>query len=202
MRLLILLSLFYAMTSHAEPSYYNDYETLRYEVLATYPNDIEIRRYQPAVAVSTRGTTQENAFNLLFKYITGANVAKQSIDRTQPSEQQSVEVAMTTPVEMQKAGNGQIMRFFLPSQYTLDTAPQPIHPAVYLEERPAQTVAAIRYSGYNNDKKIAKHEKLLRDLIAQENYQVVGDKTVFGYDAPWRLWWLRRNEVILPITME
>ncbi len=198
MRLLLLLSLV-AMNAIAEPVYYNDYETLDYRVVQSYDNDIEIRQYAPAVAVATRGTTDENSFNLLFKYITGANVSQATIDRTQPSEMESVEVAMTTPVEMQDVANGQIMRFFLPSEFNLETAPKPIHPAVYLEERPAKMVAIIRYSGYNNDKKIAQHEKLLRDLIAREDYQVIGDKTVFGYDAPWRLWWLRRNEVTIPV---
>jgi hypothetical protein len=62
-------------------------------------------------------------------------------------------------------------------------------------------VAVIRYSGYNSDKKIAAKEKILRDFIAAKDYRVSGEKTVFGYDAPWRLWWLRRNEVVIPIEV-
>jgi hypothetical protein len=93
------------------------------------------------------------------------------------------------------------MRFFLPSQYDVSNAPRPIHPEVSLEEIPAKTVAVIRYSGYNSDNKIEKHEKILRDVIAQKGYDIAGEKTVFGYDAPWRLWWLRRNEVVIPIAM-
>jgi len=190
-----------AMPSTAEPSYYNDYETLSYKVLESFEPDIEIRHYAPAIAVTTQGTTEDNAFSLLFKYISGDNLVNEHIAQTQPLELQSAKVAMTTPVEMQPAGNGEKMRFFLPSQYDVSNAPRPIHPEVSLEEIPAKTVAVIRYSGYNSDNKIEKHEKILRDVIAQKGYDIAGEKTVFGYDAPWRLWWLRRNEVVIPIAM-
>lgn len=190
-----------AMPSTAEPSYYNDYETLSYKVLESFEPDIEIRHYAPAIAVTTQGTTEDNAFSLLFKYISGDNLVNEHIAQTQPLELQSAKVAMTTPVEMQPAGNGEKMRFFLPSQYDVFNAPRPIHPEVSLEEIPAKTVAVIRYSGYNSDNKIEKHEKILRDVIAQKGYDIAGEITVFGYDAPWRLWWLRRNEVVIPIAM-
>ena len=113
------------------PAMYKGTETLKYTVVTSLADDIEIRSYAAAVKVVAQANGENNAFGQLFRYISGANSVNTSIAMTAPVETASVKVAMTTPVEMSMANLGnsdssdasdkkQIpmqMSFFLPSMY-------------------------------------------------------------------------------------
>ncbi|MEM0912212.1 MAG: heme-binding protein [Pseudomonadota bacterium] len=180
----------------AEPAYYKNTETLPYEVVLTLGENIEIRQYPSSLAVTTSGNSDNAAFRLLFKYITGDNKASSNIAMTSPVEIGSQKIEMTSPVELTQ--NSQML-FFLPSTFNIQNAPLPTHPDVTLIEVPARQVAVFRYSGFRGDDSFEKHKSQLLTALEQTDFTPNGEPSYFGYDSPWTLPWNRRNEVILPV---
>ena len=150
---------------------------------------IEIRAYAPMVVAETRveGTLERagsRAFRTLFKYIDGANRARQ-------------EIAMTAPVTQQRAGAGWAVRFVLPADYTLETAPEPNDPRVAIRQVPAHRAAVIRYSGTWSEGRYREHLARLREWLDARGLETTGDPVWARYDAPYMPWFLRRNEILL-----
>jgi hypothetical protein len=195
------------------PAMYKGTETLKYTVVTTLADDIEIRSYAAAVKVVAQANGENNAFGQLFRYISGANSVNTSIAMTAPVETASVKVAMTTPVEMtmakpdgsdlsDHAENKQTpmqMSFFLPSMYDYQTAPKPTSPDLSLVAVPARMVAVIRFSGLRSESKLAQKTQRLKEALAQTPYKIISDPVIMGYDAPWTLWFNRRNEVMFEV---
>ncbi|GAB5468007.1 MAG: heme-binding protein [Rhodospirillales bacterium] len=182
------------------------YEAPDYQVVATLDEAVEIRRYQPRLAVeaSVPAEDDENsAFRLLFAYITGANSGESEIAMTMPVEvaQEPAEIAMTVPVETAREEGGAMrMRFFLPTAYSLATAPKPTDPRVKLVEVPAEEAAVLRFSGLRNDSRVAGKTELLRQDLVDSGWRVAGEPVAYFYDPPWTLPPFRRNEVALPVV--
>jgi D-arabinose 1-dehydrogenase-like Zn-dependent alcohol dehydrogenase len=107
------------------------YAEAQYRVVQTLRQSIEIREYAPQLVaeVTVAGSRNEAAnkgFRQLFAYITGANTTQQSVAMTTPVvEKQSESIAMTTPVTESPSKEGWVIRFFLPTHYTLKTIPKP-----------------------------------------------------------------------------
>jgi hypothetical protein len=195
------------------PAMYKGTETLKYTVVTTLADDIEIRSYAAAVKVVAQANGENNAFGQLFRYISGANSVNTSIAMTAPVETASVKVAMTTPVEMtmakpdgsdlsDHAENKQTpmqMSFFLPSMYDYQTAPKPTSPDLSLVAVPARMVAVIRFSGLRSESKLAQKTQRLKEALAQTPYKIISEPVMMGYDAPWTLWFNRRNEVMFEV---
>ena len=91
------------------------------------------------------------------------------------------------------------MSFAMPSAWTLATLPEPTDPRVTLREAPPRQVAVLRFSGLWSDARFAEQERLLRAQLATSGWQVTGPAESLRYDPPWTLWFLRRNEVALPV---
>jgi len=113
----------------------------------------------------------------------------------------STEIPMTAPVFMDGDKNEPMMSFVLPETYTIETAPKPKNDAVTLSELNDYTVAAIQFSGRLTDKNIKKHKDILEAWIADKGYKVTGSYKSAGYNAPFVLPMLRRNEVLIPIDI-
>ena len=187
---------------NSAPPMYKGTETLAYRVIEQLSDDIEIRQYPATVKVSALASGENNAFRQLFKYISGANTVKTQIAMTAPvemSKQTSTAIAMTTPVEMQQQDGQQLMSFFLPAMYDAATAPKPTGPGVFLTPVPAKKMAVIRFSGLRGDSKVANKTEQLRSALNTTNYQIIAAPVIMGYDAPWTLWFNRRNEVMFEI---
>ena len=114
--------------------------------------NVEIRRYGPRIAAETPIAADEEAarnegFRRLARYIFGGNQSKTKIAMTAPVAQQpSEKIAMTAPVASQRGPGGEwVIRFFMPSKYTLDSLPTPNEDVVRLVEVPGETVAVLRY---------------------------------------------------------
>jgi hypothetical protein len=180
-------------------------EEAKYDVISK-DDKIEIRHYMPHVVAETivKGELEEagnEAFQLLFGYINGDNVSQSDIAMTAPVGQQTTgeDIAMTAPVGQQKAESGWAVSFMMPASYTLETLPSPSDDRVVLRQVANQTVAAIRYSGFWSESNYLKHKVKLENLIQQSHYQVNGDALWARYNAPFMPWFLRRNEVLIPV---
>jgi len=181
------------------------YEEPNYQVKQK-KGDIEIRQY-PAViaaevAVSTSGSKAENqAFRILAGYIFGKNVSRDKIAMTVPvlETTASEKVAMTVPVTSVNADGKLIMRFYMPSKYTLETLPEAVDKRIKFANVPPKGYAVIRFSGAAREQNIIQHEKKLRDYLSGQGLSPQGPAIRAFYNPPWTLPFLRRNEVWLPL---
>jgi len=168
----------------------------------------ELRDY-PALAVaevSVSGERKEAAskgFRLLAGYIFGGNIRKQSIAMTAPVSQLAAtneKIAMTAPV-IQSGGNGNwVIRFVMPEGATLDTLPLPNDPKVHLRMLAPERVAVVRFSGLAREEAVALTTSDLQHFIAAHRLKAIGAPTLAQYNPPWTLWFLRRNEVMIPVA--
>lgn len=187
------------------------YEQPHYDVIDRAGENLEVRLYASRLAaeariVASRKEDGRNAtFRLLFDYISGANSGEAGIDMTAPVEttEASRKIAMTTPVETSSETDGRVtMRFFLPSEFTLENVPQPTDPRVRIIEVPEQILAVLRFSGSRDDEMVrAKKEQLLGALRGTK-WQAASEPVALFYDPPWTLPFLRRNEVAVAVTAQ
>lgn len=171
--------------------------------------DFELRRYEPYLLAETEvesGFMEAGnvAFGRLFRYISGANTARAEIAMTAPVEQASrggEKIAMTAPVEQAREGGVYRVAFVVPRKYDRDTVPQPTDPRVRIREVPARTLAVWRYSGRWTEENFREHERELRAKMATLGLQAEpGDSAIIArYDAPFIPWFMRRNEVLIPV---
>ncbi|MGU3650576.1 SOUL family heme-binding protein [Mycolicibacterium sp. A43C] len=169
--------------------------------------NVEIRRYGRRIAAQTTVTgDRERALNAGFRklaaYIFGGNQRRAEIAMTAPVSQQgsSQEIAMTAPVSQQgNAEEGWTIRFFMPSEWTLETLPEPDDSDVDLVSVPPETVAVIRFTGDRSPAAVAQQTADLLDTLASNGIEPAGEPVAWFYDPPWTLPFRRRNEVVVPI---
>ncbi len=170
----------------------------------------EIRDYPALVAaeVTVSGAREAaiNAgFRLLAGYIFGGNVRKQKIAMTAPvvqvpqSDKMGQKIPMTAPVIQQAVGSDWIVRFIMPKGFTLETLPTPTDPKVHLVTLPATRFAVVRFSGLTGTDDIAKQTQALDAFIEGHHLKVAGAVSLARYDPPWTLWFMRRNELMVPV---
>ena len=166
---------------------------------------IEIRDYAPMIVAETEVTGERReaiskGFRLIADYIFGNNTAAQKVPMTAPVTQQSGEkIAMTAPVTQQGNGNSWLVRFVMPSGYTMDTLPKPNNPAVELKKIPTTRYAVIRFSGMGSEGSLKSHTKRLTDFLGAKKLTPLSPPTYAFYNPPWTLPFLRRNEVLVEI---
>ena len=177
----------------------------------------EVRQYAPILVAETmvEGDMDEasnRGFRRIADYIFGNNRAVQSgnsakIAMTAPVtvEPQSEKIAMTAPVTMSAVNNDMReaklwrVHFVMPSQYTLNTLPQPNNTEVKLKEVPGKLMAVHSYTGFNTLAKVQSKTDELMAWLQQKNFKVIGAPQLSRYDPPWTLPMFRRNEIMVEI---
>lgn len=186
-----------------------DYETPRYTVVESHPEEkIEIREYPSMVVaeVTVTGDRSEagnKAFRILGGYIFGNNRPKQEIAMTapvtqEPVEPQSVEIAMTAPVTQQPTGEDQqewVVAFMMPAEYTLDELPEATDESIRFRETEPTRAAAITFSGGWSQDRFEKKRAKLQTFLDEQGI-AYGDYQFAFYNSPFTLPPLRRNEII------
>ena len=166
----------------------------------------ELREYSAYIVAETRveagfEDAGSLAFQRLFRYISGNNVAQQKIAMTAPVTQSGSEkIKMTAPVSQVADGSAYLVAFPLPSTYTLATVPKPLDPTVRIRQVPAQLIACWRYSGRWTESNYREHEVLLRERINSRELIARGDPVLARYNPPFTPWFMRRNEVLIPVA--
>lgn len=169
--------------------------------------DYEIRDYKPHVLAETivEGEFDKagnKAFSRLFKYISGNNEARDKVAMTAPVSQEAKgeKISMTAPVGQQQVGKRWTVSFMMPASYTLETLPKPLDPTVTLRLVPARKLAAVRYSGFWSEEGYLQNKAALESWIKQRGQTPVGEPIWARYNAPFSLWFMRRNEVLIEIA--
>ena len=164
-----------------------------YEVLEEHLG-FELRRYPEHLVAETEvGGPFELAGNLAFprlaRYIGGHN-------------RSSRKVAMTAPVvqEQDPRSRRYVVGFVMPAGLSAEELPAPADPSVHTRRVPAETAAAVRFSGRWSRRTYEKQAARLLDAVRAAGLEVVGEPRYARFDPPWTPWFLRRNEVVVPVA--
>ena len=180
-------------------------EEAKYAVLEK-DGHFELRQYEPCIVAETLvdGDFDEvgNAgFRRLFRYISGDNQTKLPISMTAPvtQEMRSEKISMTAPVTQQKTGNDWSIAFVMPAEYRMDTLPIPTDARITLRAIPARLVAVITYSGTWSKSRYEEHKALLDNMMSKRKLKAAGEYIYARYNPPFTPWFMRRNEVLVPV---
>ena len=180
-------------------------EKAKYTVLEK-EDGFEIRQYDPQIVAETfvEGDLEEvgnEGFRRLYAYISGENTKKQSISMTAPVVQQagSEKISMTAPVKQEKVDNQWRITFLMPAEYTLETLPEPDDSRVKLAQEPGRIMAAVKYSGTWSEEGYEENKALLEEYLRRRGLTKAGAAVWARYDPPFMPWFLRRNEVLIPV---
>jgi effector-binding domain-containing protein len=180
-------------------------EKAEYELLQK-EGSFEIRQYDPQIVAETyvEGDFEKvgsDGFRRLFDFISGNNFKKQSISMTAPVTQEagSEKIAMTAPVSQEKKGDQWRITFLIPAEYTLETLPKPQDERVMLVQQPSRLVAAVKYSGTWSRENYEQNKARLEEYIQANGLKQIGTEIWARYDPPFMPWFMRRNEVLMPV---
>ena len=182
-------------------------ETPSYKTVL-HDGDFEVRDYPALVVaeVTVEGDQKEassKGFKLLAGYIFGANKKRQSIAMTAPVAQQEVseKIAMTAPVEQTQSASGTwVVRFTMPSRWSLQTLPVPDDSRVTLRQTDPARFAVLQFSGVAGADAVREKSAELLSLVKSHKLQATGQVALAQYNPPWTLWFMRRNEVMVEVA--
>jgi len=187
------------------------YDEPEYELIAEYP-EFEIRQYAPYLVAETVVTGNFNevgneAFRILFEYISGKNRDGAEIPMTAPVSQEStggpgLKIPMTAPVGQSPETGGDntySISFIMPPSFTMKTLPEPIDPRISLRKVDGKRMAVRPYKGSWSEKRYRSNEARLLRAMKAEGLAKTGQPVFARYNSPFTLWFLRRNEVLVEI---
>ena len=168
-----------------------------------------MRDYRALIAAEahvggSRQAAVNEGFRLIADYIFGNNRHKAKVAMTAPVTQtaSSEKIAMTAPVTQAGDGKTWTVRFIMPSHYTMATLPEPNNPRVTLVPIPPQRYAVIRFSGLAGESDIRDKTQALTLWITAKKLRTDGPVALARYDPPWTLWFMRRNELLIPVSAD
>lgn len=164
-----------------------------YEVVERRPG-FELRHYPEHVVadVTVDGSFESagiSGFRPLVGYISRGGVAM-----TAPVLQQTVdEAAEATTASAYRVS------FVMPAGSTVESLPVPADARVTLRHVPEHRAAAARFSGRWTRGSFRRHAEDLAAAVAEVGLEPAGPLRWARFDPPWTPWFLRHNEVVLPV---
>ena len=163
-----------------------------YDVIKEY-DEFEVRRYPDHLVaeIEVGGPFElagSVAFPRLARYIGGHNRSSRSITMTAPVVQ-----------EQDPESRRYVVGFVMPADVSADELPDPLDSAVRTRRVSAETAAALRFSGRWSRGSYQKRTAHLLAALATAGLDVVGPPRYARFDPPWTPWFLRRNEVVVPV---
>ena len=170
-------------------------ETQSYRVVRSLAHGAELRHYpaHDVVCVDVRGDFEKagyQGFGFLASYISGQNDAGTKIAMTSPVLQQSTDEVRHT------------LCFVIPEMVALAGSPAPLSPGVRVERRAAGFVAALGFRGTWRNETVQKATDQLKLALEHEGIAITGEPLYARYNPPSVPGFLRRNEVLIPVTSE
>jgi len=155
----------------------------------------ELRRYPEHVVadVTVDGSFEAagmSGFRPLVGYISRGGVAM-----TAPVLQEAVDA-----VDDAAAASTYRVSFVMPAGSSLESLPVPEGTQVTLRQVPEHKAAAIRFSGRWTRGAFRRQASTLVAAVTDAGLAPAGPLRWARFDPPWTPWFLRRNEVVLPVT--
>jgi hypothetical protein len=175
-----------------------------YKVIEETGN-FQVRQYAAYLVAETRVDAGfEEAGNIgfrrLFDYISGNNEPQAKIEMTAPvTQSRGAKIKMTAPVSQTLESGHYLIAFVVPANYTLETVPRPLDPQVRIREVPAQRVACWRYSGRWTQDNYRRSVATLREALQARGLEERGEPVLARYNPPFTPWFMRRNEILIPV---
>jgi hypothetical protein len=164
-----------------------------FDVIARHPR-FELRRYPAHVTadveiIGSFESAGTSGFRPLIGYISSGGVAMTAPVLQQPRD----EVADAT-----SAGVYQVS-FVMPAGRDVASLPVPSDSRVVLREVPEHTAAVSRFSGRWTADSFRRHASALRADVQAAGWEPDGSMRWARFDPPWTPWFMRHNEVVLPV---
>ena len=172
-------------------------ESVKYSVVSRR-GDVEIRGYREMVLATVSGLNDNDAFGLLFDYISGNNSSSQRIPMTTPvvsGAETSEELPMTAPV-VSSPGS---FSFVMPAGRDARSLPKPKDGRVVVVEVPERTIAVLRFRGRANARQTKAKEAQLLDELRRMGISNAGKPFLMRYNPPFIPGIFRRNEVAVEV---
>lgn len=165
----------------------------------------EIRRYAPHWVAQVQlqsGFEQAatSAFGRLVGYIGGRNAAGESIAMTAPVIQAPASDPAPAIGAPDAGGRDHVVSFVLPASMTHTTPPPPHDPDIVLRRVPEELAAAVGFGGRWTWKSFHHHAQELLAALNRDGVTTTGAPQFARFDPPWTPWFMRHNEVVVPIT--
>ena len=183
MKLIIIIlfsSMLFSSDKYKEPSY----------ALLEKDNNIEIREYGSYIvartSINVNDVEENNMFRTLASYIFGSNEKNQSIP-------------MTAPVTTLETNDTYEMLFYMLESDHIEDLPNPSNQNITFEKFNLGKCAVISFSWFVNEKKIKKYQNELNKFLTSNGYRPTSPFMVNRYDPPWKLPFMRRNEILVKI---
>ena len=169
-------------------------EQATYEVLRS-EGSIEIRRYPSMIVAEVvveggRATAISRGFRRIAGYIFGANAGARKIAMTAPVMQQRGSIAGQTSPSW-------VVRFVMPSEWTMEALPRPTDANLSLRSLPTETYAVITFPGFHFTWSLERQTRALEQFMARERLDGDGPPVMAFFDPPWTLPTRRRNEIMI-----
>ena len=154
---------------------------------------LEIREYRARVEAETEiagtdfGRAISDGFQRLADYIFGDNERHEKL-------------GMTTPVTAYTTNGATRIAFVMPIRRTLDSLPVPDDDRIATVDVPERRVAVLCFHGKRSDALIREKQDELLDRVAKAGLATRGEPVYAGFDPPWTLPLLRRNEVWIELA--
>lgn len=163
------------------------YESAAYTVVGS-PGAFEVREYPQLSVVNAPMTKRgsDGSFMKLFRFISGGN------DRSE-------KIAMTTPVIMSGTESG-TMSFVMPAKLASRGVPAPSEQGLTVGTRPAGLYAVYRFSGTGSPARSTEAAAKLLQWVSSKGLSPSGVPSFAYYNPPWTPWFMRRNEVMIPLS--
>ncbi len=183
------------------------YEEPGYTVVKRY-QEFELRQYDAYLVAETivAGDFTDvggEAFSRLFSYISEGDRPQGKIAMTTPVIQQPLPAVIEQSAVNDAspgADNRYRFAFVMPAGYTLDDLPRPENAEVRIEDVPARLMAVRRYSGTWSEERYRSNEQQLLAAVQAAGLKTLGAPIFARYNAPFSLWFLRRNEVLIEVA--
>ena len=187
------------------------YEEPRYTVLESYEL-FELREYDSTVLaeVHVEGDFDDVgglAFRKLFNFINNSDRPEGKIAMTAPVIQQPLasktspsDVSATSPDSQKVSVRSYRFAFFMPSEYNISTLPKPLDKDIQIKTVAPRVMAVRRYSGTWSEQRYRENEQILLEAIQEAGLKVLSPPIFARYNAPFSLWFLRRNEILVEVA--
>ena len=166
------------------------YKEPNYRVLKKYEN-FEIREYDSYVVAKTslhiNKFEENNMFRTLASYIFGENETNTSI-------------ATTAPVTTFTDDDIHTMMFYMLDVSSVEELPAHCGQNIYFDIFNLGKCAVISFSWFTTEARIKSYTDKLERYIEDNNLTAISPYMVNRYDPPWRLPFMRRNEIIVRIN--